>query len=359
MISNGSARTRCHKNGTEEIRISGYYTFGHTVTKISIVTVEQGSDEVLTAVVPASAAGERLDKVLPRIFPPYSRSQLQGWLREGRITLNGEIPAARLAVCGNEALYLEVPPPPASDWLPEPLPMSVVYEDEHIAVIDKPVGCVVHPGAGNDAGTLANALLHRYPEVNGLPRAGIVHRLDKDTSGLLVVALSEVARTELIRALEARKMKREYLAIVNGCPISGGTVDAPIGRHSRNRLKMAITQKGRPARTDYRVKERFRAHGLLAITLQTGRTHQIRVHMAHLGFPLVGDPLYGARVQLPPRPDAELELQLKGFSRQALHAGALGLEHPVTGKTLSWQSPLPEDLENLARALAADARSDQ
>ena len=197
---------------------------------MTIVKNNECSGEVLTAVVPETASGERLDKVLPQIFPPYSRSQLQTWLKEGRVTLDREIPAARLAVIGGETLRLEVPPLPVSDWLPEALPISVVYEDDHIVVIDKPAGWVVHPGAGNASGTLANALLHRYPGVNGLPRAGIVHRLDKDTSGLLVVALSESARSELIRSLEAREIKREYLAIVNGCPISGVTVEAPIVR---------------------------------------------------------------------------------------------------------------------------------
>jgi len=337
--------------------ISRYYTFAHWATKMTIVTVEEYSDEVLTAVVPETAAGERLDKVLPQIFPPYSRSQLQAWLKEGRVTLDCEIPAARLAVFGGETLRLEVPSPPVSDWLPEALPISVVYEDDHIAVIDKPAGWVVHPGAGNASGTLANALLHRYPGANGLPRAGIVHRLDKDTSGLLVVALSETARSELIRSLEAREVKREYLAIVNGCPISGGTVEAPIGRHPRNRLKMAVTDNGRPAWTDYRVKQRFRAHGLLAVTLQTGRTHQIRVHMAHQGFPLVGDPLYGGRLQLPPKPNADLVTGLEQFSRQALHAGALGLSHPVTREKLSWKSPLPADFASLVKLLTADLSS--
>ena len=350
-------RVRRWKVKTERMCICGYYTFAHRATKMTIVKNKKCSGEVLTAVVPQTASGERLDKVLPQIFPPYSRSQLQAWLKEGRVTLDHEIPAARLAVFGGETLCLEVPPLPVSDWLPEALPISVVYEDDHIAVIDKPAGWVVHPGAGNASGTLANALLHRYPGVNGLPRAGIVHRLDKDTSGLLVVALSEPARSELIRSLEAREIKREYLAIVNGCPISGGTVEAPIGRHPRNRLKMAVTDNGRPAWTDYRVKERFRAHGLLAVTLQTGRTHQIRVHMAHLGFPLVGDPLYGTRLQLPPKPTPDLVTRLEQFSRQALHAGALGLSHPVTSETLNWKSPLPSDFAGLAKTLAEDAGS--
>ena len=260
-------------------------------------------------------------------------------------------------VYGGEVVSLEMPPLPALDWLPEPIPIPVVYEDSDIAVIDKPAGWVVHPGAGNPSGTLANALLHRFPQVTGLPRAGIVHRLDKDTSGLLVVALTEAARTELIRALEAREIKREYLAVVNGCPITGGTVDAPIGRHPKNRLKMAVTERGRPALTDYRVKERFRGHGHLAVSLQTGRTHQIRVHMLHVGFPLVGDPLYGGRLQLPPKPDARLITALEQFSRQALHARALALHHPVTREALGWESPVPADLTELLKTLAVDSES--
>ena len=321
------------------------------------MTLEEASDEVLTATISEASSGERLDKVLPQIFPPYSRSQLQAWLKEGRVTLDGSIPAGRLMVYGGEVVSLEMPPLPVLDWLPEPIPIPVVYEDSDIAVIDKPAGWVVHPGAGNPSGTLANALLHRFPQVTGLPRAGIVHRLDKDTSGLLVVALTEAARTELIRALEAREIKREYLAVVNGCPITGGTVDAPIGRHPKNRLKMAVTERGRPALTDYRVKERFRGHGLLAVGLQTGRTHQIRVHMSHLGFPLVGDPLYGGRLQLPPKPDAKLITALEQFSRQALHARALALHHPVTREALSWESPVPADLTELLKTLATDSES--
>jgi len=344
---------------TEGIGISRYYTFAHRTTKITIVTIEEASDEVLTATVSEASAGERFDKVLPQIFPPYSRSQLQAWLKEGRVRLDGDIPAGRLMVGGGEVVSLDVPPLPVSDWLPESMPIPVVYEDAHIAVIDKPAGWVVHPGAGNAAGTLANALLYRFPQVSGLPRAGIVHRLDKDTSGLLVVALSELARSELIRALETREIKREYLAVVNGCPITGGAVDAPIGRHPRNRLKMAVTDRGRPALTDYRVKDRFRGQGLLAVTLQTGRTHQIRVHMSHAGFPLVGDPLYGGRVQLPPKPDAELITVLQQFPRQALHARALALQHPVTQEVLSWESPVPADLAELIRILAADMESNR
>ena len=339
---------------TEGESIRRYYTFAHRVTKKTIVTLEDASDEVLTATISEASSGERLDKVLPQIFPPYSRSQLQAWLKEGRVTLDGSTPAGRLMVYGGEVVSLEKPPLPVVDWLPEPISIRVVYEDSDIAVIDKPAGW----GASRrwkPSGTLANALLYRFPQVTGLPRAGIVHRLDKDTSGLLVVALTEAARTELIRALEAREIKREYLAVVNGCPITGGTVDAPIGRHSKNRLKMAVTERGRPALTDYRVKERFRGHGLLAVSLQTGRTHQIRVHMSHAGFPLVGDPLYGGRLQLPPKPDAKLITVLEQFSRQALHARALALHHPVTQEALGWESPVPADLTELLKTLATDS----
>jgi 23S rRNA pseudouridine1911/1915/1917 synthase len=248
-----------------------------------------------------------------------------------------------------------MPPPAQIEWVAEPLPLSVVHQDEHIVVIDKPAGLVVHPGAGNPAGTLANAILHRFPAAAILPRAGIVHRLDKDTSGLLVVALTELARTELIRGLEARAISREYLAVVNGCPISGGTVEASIGRHPRNRLKMAVASKGRPAVTHYRLGQRFRSHTLLKLQLQTGRTHQIRVHMAHLGFPLVGDPVYGGRFQLPPRSSPQLIAALQGFQRQALHATVLALVHPATGESLRWESTIPSDFAALLDALTVDA----
>ncbi len=237
----------------------------------------------------------------------------------------------------------------------QPVPLTVVYEDDDVAIIDKPAGLVVHPGAGNTTGTLANGVLHRYPQANRLPRAGIVHRLDKDTSGLLVVALSETARGVLIQNLENREVQREYLAVINGTLISGGSVDAPIGRHPRDRIKMAVTEKGKPAQTDYRIVERFRAHTLLSLKLHSGRTHQIRVHMAHLGYPLIGDPVYGDRVRLPSKASEMLVTALSGFRRQALHASTLGFLHPVTGEPLSWTSALPTDLELLLAALRDDS----
>ena len=313
------------------------------------------SGEVVIGTVPDEASGERLDKVLAKVFPPHSRSKLQAWLKEGRITLANETPSGRLSVTGGEILRLQMPPLAQIEWAAEPLALSVVHQDEHIVVIDKPSGLVVHPGAGNPAGTLANAILHQYPAAGALPRAGIVHRLDKDTSGLLVVALTELARSELIQGLEARAISREYLAVVNGRPISGGTVDASIGRHPRNRLKMAVTSKGRPAVTHYRLGQCFRSHTLLKLQLQTGRTHQIRVHMAHLGFPLVGDPVYGGRFQLPPRSSPQLITTLQGFQRQALHAAVLALVHPATGESLRWESVVPSDFAALIDALSIDA----
>lgn len=319
--------------------------------------VEDQREEILIGVVDQSAAGERLDKVLPQLFPPYSRSQLQAWLKDGRIRLGDDVPPARLSVAGGEAISLTIPPMPPAKWVAEDLPLPVVFEDQDIVVIDKPAGWVVHPGAGNSSGTLANAILHRYPSASALPRAGIVHRLDKETSGLLVVALSERARGRLIADLENRDVHRKYLAVVNGTPISGGTVDAPIGRHPRDRIKMAVTENGKPAETEYRIIERFRGHTLLSLRLKSGRTHQIRVHMAHLGFPLVGDPLYGDRVRLPAQAGEELINTLRQFRRQALHATMLGFLHPATDEELSWSSPPPADFLKLVESLRLDANS--
>ncbi len=332
-----------------------YYTFGSLENKKSILNPTDETDDVVAGVVPLSLAGHRLDKVLPEVFPPHSRSQLQTWLKEGRVLLNDEVPSGRMAVSGGELLTLDMPPAEPSSWVAQPVPLTVVYEDDDVAIIDKPAGLVVHPGAGNTTGTLANGVLHRYPHANRLPRAGIVHRLDKDTSGLLVVALSETARGVLIQNLENREVQREYLAVINGTLISGGSVDAPIGRHPRDRIKMAVTEKGKPAQTDYRIVERFRTHTLLSLKLHSGRTHQIRVHMAHLGYPLIGDPVYGDRVRLPSKASEMLVTALSGFRRQALHASTLGFLHPLTGEPLSWTSALPTDLELLLAALRDDS----
>lgn len=317
----------------------------------------EGASAVLHAEIPLDYVGRRLDRVLALLFPAHSRAQLQLWLRAGHVTLAGA-PAMRASdkVKGGEAVSLRVPASPPAAWAAEAIALDVVYEDEHLLVLDKPAGLVVHPGAGNPAGTLLNALLHRAPELGALPRAGIVHRLDKDTSGLLVVARTELARRDLIEQLQAHTLAREYLCIVNGVMIAGGTVDAAIGRHRHERTRMAVDERGKPAVSHYRVAEKFRAHCLLNVRLESGRTHQIRVHMAHLQYPLVGDPVYGGRMRLPKDAGAELVASLRAFKRQALHAHGLGLEHPATGESLHWTRPPPADFAALVAALRADAR---
>jgi 23S rRNA pseudouridine1911/1915/1917 synthase len=306
-------------------------------------------------VVPQDFAGRRLDQAAAQLLPEFSRSRLKAWIETGRLTLAGRTARARTLLKGGELLELATDLPPAVEVAPEPIPLDVVHEDDALLVIDKPVGLVVHPGAGNASGTLQNALLHRYPDLAVLPRAGLVHRLDKDTSGLLLVARTLVSQKRLAARLERRGIHRTYQAVCQGVLTGGGTVDAPIGRHRRERTKMAVVEGGREARTHYRVLQRFRAHTHCEIELDTGRTHQIRVHMAHIRAPLVGDPVYGGRPRLPPRPSDELRALLQGFRRQALHATRLALEHPESGEPLSFESPLAPDLLELIAALRADA----
>lgn len=306
--------------------------------------------------IPHEAAGKRLDKVLAELFPEYSRSCLQNWLKQGFITLDEAASLARHKVHGGEALRLDVPAgEPAAEDVAEDIGLVVVHEDADIIVINKPAGLVVHPAAGNRSGTLQNGLLHRYPELAAVPRAGLVHRLDKDTSGLLVVARNLRAHKSLVEQLQTRSMGREYDAIVQGVVISGGEVDEPIGRHARDRLRMAVREGGRESVTHYRLLERFRAHSYLRIHLETGRTHQIRVHMAHIRKPLVGDPLYGGRLRLPPDCAPELAERLHAFRRQALHARRIELLHPATEEPVEWSVELPEDMQLLLRDLRADA----
>ena len=298
------------------------------------------------AVIPPELAGERLDRALAAVFPAYSRSRLQAWLKAGQIRVDGESPRPREPVRGGEAVHLEAslePEAGSTGPAPQPLALSVVHEDGSLLVLDKPAGLVVHPGAGNPDRTLQNALLHRCPELAGVPRAGIVHRLDKDTSGLMVVARTLAAHTALVAQLQARRVGREYLALVNGRFTGGGRVEAPVGRHPRDRTRMAVVAGGRPAVTRYRVEERFPGHTLLRCALETGRTHQIRVHMASIRHPIVGDPVYGGRVRLPPEPGPEVTEALRGFRRQALHATRLTLVHPESGETLGWEAPAPAD----------------
>jgi len=306
-------------------------------------------------IVPADLAGRRLDQAAALLLPEFSRSRLKTWIDAGRLTIAGRSARARMLLKGGEELELKTELEAATKVEPEPIPLAVVHEDDALLVIDKPVGLVVHPGAGNRSGTLQNALLHAYPELALLPRAGLVHRLDKDTSGLLLVARTLASQKTLAAALERREIRRTYQAICQGALTGGGSIDAPIGRHPRERTRMAVVDGGRDARTRYRVLERFRAHTHCEIDLETGRTHQIRVHMAHVRAPLVGDPVYGGRPRLPPRPSDELRAALQGFRRQALHATRLVLEHPESGQELRFESPLAPDLRALLDVLRADA----
>jgi len=318
----------------------------------------QASDSSVSrqATVPDSAAGRRFDAVLAELFPEFSRSRLSGWIKSGDVLLDGEPARPRDAVHGGETVSLNAVLDTEVRAEPEDIPLEVLYEDEHVFVLNKPAGLVVHPGAGNPAGTLVNALLHRDPSLAALPRAGIVHRLDKDTSGVMVVARTLQAQTALVEQLSAREVHRQYLAVVVGALVSGGTVDAPIDRHPRDRLKMAVREDGKEAVTHYRLRERFRAHTALECRLETGRTHQIRVHMAHLKHAIVGDPLYGGPLRLPKGATDTLAAALRGFKRQALHAETLEFAHPITGEPVRATAPMPADLLALLAALREDSR---
>ncbi|GAC1628164.1 MAG: 23S rRNA pseudouridine(1911/1915/1917) synthase RluD [Nevskia sp.] len=306
-----------------------------------------------SATVPETLHGQRLDAVAAQLFPAYSRSRLRSWIESGALTLNATAqPKARLAVAAGDVLDLDVEElPHESNAGAEPIPLDVVYEDEDLAVLNKPVGLTVHPGAGQADGTLQNALLHRFPQTELLPRAGLVHRLDKDTSGLLVVGLNLSAYTALVGAMAGREISREYDAVVNGAVTAGGTVDAPIGRDPRNRLKMAVVEDGRRAVTHYRVQERFETHTHLRVKLETGRTHQIRVHMAKILHPIVGDATYGGKITRGRNMDERLRSVLNNFPRQALHARELRLEHPRDGRELHLVAEPPADIQRLLSLL--------
>ena len=308
----------------------------------------------LRAEVPFEMGGQRLDQIAAQLFAEHSRSRLAGWIKEGRLTVDGAVLRPRDVVHFGSVLELETEQEAQGEWVAQDIPLNIVYEDDDLLVIDKPAGLVVHPAAGHADGTLLNALLHHVPDIINVPRAGIVHRLDKDTTGLMVVAKTLQAQTKLVEQLQSRTVSRIYEAIVIGVITAGGKINAPIGRHGQQRQRMAVMEGGKPAVSHYRVLERFRAHTHTRVKLETGRTHQIRVHMAHINFPLVGDPAYGGRFRIPPAASQTMVQALKDFPRQALHARFLELEHPTTGQRMKWESPLPDDFVWLLTLLRQD-----
>lgn len=323
------------------------------------MTKSTGHTVNLEAIVPLALAGKRLDQVLAALFPEHSRARLQDWIKQSLVTVDGQPKKPRDKMFGGETIKIHAELPTQEQWQPQALPLNIVYEDEALLIINKPIGLVVHPAVGNPDNTLVNALLHHAPVLAQTPRAGIVHRLDKDTSGLLVVAKTLEAHTHLVKQLQARTVKREYQAIVTGTLIAGGTINVSIGRHPIQRQKMAALDFGKPAITHYRIAERFPAHTRLKVQLETGRTHQIRVHMAHIHHPIVGDLTYGGRLQMPKHASTNLQLALREFKHQALHAQRLGLIHPVSNEYREWHAPLPTDMQHLLEVLREDITNQQ
>ena len=307
-------------------------------------------------VVPDDLGAKRFDQIAAACFPDFSRARLQEWIKSGDLLVDGEQRKPKEKLVGGETLSLSVVVEDAEHWEAEEIPLAIVYEDDDILVINKPAGLVVHPAAGNRSGTLLNGLLFHCPDLASVPRAGIVHRLDKDTTGLMVVAKNLAAHTDLVAQLQERSVSREYEAITYGVMTAGGTVDQPIGRHATNRLKMAVTAGGKPSVTHYRVLQKYRNHTHIRCKLETGRTHQIRVHMSHIRYPLFGDETYAGRLRLPKGCGEEMIEQLRSFRRQALHARRLGLIHPATGEFMEWEAPLPDDMVSLLALLAEDAK---
>ena len=309
----------------------------------------------LEASTEAAHFGLRLDQVLADLFPEYSRSKLKTWIQDGNVAVNGEVitvPRHKMQMDELVTVQAEMDVQVTSEA--QDIALNIVYEDEHILVINKPADLVVHPGAGNPSGTVLNALLNHCPEIDKVPRAGIVHRLDKDTTGLMVVAKTIPAQTHLVDQLQRREMSREYEAVALGTMVAGGIVDAPIGRHATKRTHMAVREMGKPAVTHFRVIEKFRAYTHLRLKLETGRTHQIRVHMAHIKHPLLGDQVYGGRPRLPKGASEEFIAALRGFQRQALHAAQLSLFHPEPEEWMTWKAPLPQDMQDLLKAVKKD-----
>ena len=306
----------------------------------------------MSATVSPGCCGRRLDQVSSELFSDFSRARLQTWIKGGQLRVDGQQQVPKQKLLGGETLTVDVHLEPEGDWQAENIPLNIMYEDDHIVVLNKPTNFVVHPAPGNRSGTMLNALLYHCPQLESVPRAGIVHRLDKDTTGLMVVAKTLQAHTDLVAQLQARTVKREYEAVVTGVMTGGGVVDQPIGRHQIQRTKMAVISDGKEARTHYSVLERFEGHSHVRLRLETGRTHQIRVHMAHIGFPIVGDDTYAGRFRIHKGVTPELRDAVQNFGRQALHARELGLIHPATGEMVSWASELPDDMQSLLAALA-------
>ncbi len=301
--------------------------------------------------IPFASRGLRLDQAVAGLFPEYSRARIQIWIKQGQLTINGKAAKTKDKVMGGEKILIAAFLPKEVSWSAEAIELNIVYEDEDLLIINKPAGLVVHPAAGNYDGTLVNALLHHHPQLAHVPRGGIVHRLDKDTTGILMVAKTLNAHTFLVNQLQKRLVSREYEAIVQGVLTSGGTIDEPIGRHPTQRKKMAVINSGRHAVTHFRILKKFAFHTYLKINLETGRTHQIRVHFAHKHFPLVGDKTYGGRLAFPKGLNENLKNELRQFPRQALHAKQLSLKHPRSGEECSWSVPLPEDMQQLLEIL--------
>ncbi len=311
----------------------------------------------LKAAVPEDLSGNRLDQIAAKLFPEYSRARLQGWIKDGSLLVNSRILRPKDKLAAGDFIEIEAAMVANETWLAEPIKLDIVFEDEHLLVLNKGVNMVVHPAAGNREGTLLNGLLHYYPALSELPRAGIVHRLDKDTTGLMVVAKTLPAHTGLVQLLQARNITREYEAVVKGVLTGGGTVDQPIGRHAVNRKRRAVTESGQYAVTHYRVIEKFRAFTHVQVNLETGRTHQIRVHMAYVNHPILGDPVYGGRLQIPAACSPELASYLQSFRRQALHARKLALLHPISNQEMQWEVSRPQDMHKLLLLLTADNKA--
>ena len=307
-----------------------------------------------TLSLPIEFQGKRLDATVSQLLPQYSRNLIKQWILEGKLLQNGHPAKPKDPATEGDLITIEATLESQMSNPAQSLPLNIVFEDEQLLVINKPAGLVVHPGAGNQDHTLMNALLHYDPQLEYLPRAGIVHRLDKETSGLMVIAKTLETHTYLIDLMQHHEVKRTYEAVIWGPCISGATIDAPMGRHPQHRIRMAVVNDGKPAVTHFRLIERFREHTHVRVMLETGRTHQIRVHMAHIRHPVVGDPVYGGRFKLPPKATPELIEELRSFKRQALHAAELTLEHPITHEQMTWKAPLPQDMQHLLICLKCD-----